>query len=107
MKLVLQLSDPSSHQLFVQPERQLGASRVWSLRHLPAAECRQRLGAWPLASRLLVAVPCRPASVRAYYANLMPPGLDEPAVVERTHAFFRQRGVSRLFTDSHESLRGR
>src|ERR671939_205702 len=33
--------------------------------------------------------------------------VDEPQVVERTHAFLRSQGVSRLFTDSHESLRGR
>ncbi len=33
--------------------------------------------------------------------------LTEPEVVEHVHAFLKQRSVARLYTDSHESLRGR
>jgi hypothetical protein len=33
--------------------------------------------------------------------------LSEPEVVEHVHAFFRQRSVARLYTDSHDSLQGR
>jgi hypothetical protein len=33
--------------------------------------------------------------------------LTEPDVVEHVHAFLKQRSVARLYTDSHDSLRGR
>jgi hypothetical protein len=33
--------------------------------------------------------------------------LTEPQVVEQVHAFLKQRPVARLYTDSHDSLRGR